>query len=106
MSKFVIGCPDCGRYVEIATGFFAKKKVKCTCGRTINAASDKMTSKRCPHCGNDVIYVGSDGYLRVCDVETLAEKRRVFVGAPSYVSVTAAHGMLIVADLCGRVTAY
>lgn len=68
MSKFVIGCPDCGRYVEIATGFFAKKKVKCTCGRTINAASDKMTSKRCPHCGNDVIYDQSKGDSAVCPV--------------------------------------
>lgn len=56
--------------------------------------------------GNDVIYVGSDGYLRVCDVETLAEKRRIFVGAPSYVSVTAVGDTLITADLCGRITAY
>lgn len=56
--------------------------------------------------GTDVIYVGSDGYLRVCDVETLREKRRIFVGAPSYVSATAVGDMLITADLCGRVSAY
>ena len=68
MSKFVIGCPECGRFVEIATGFFAKKKVKCMCGHTINAASDKMTSKRCPHCGNDVIYDQSKGDSATCPV--------------------------------------
>ncbi len=24
MSKFVIACPDCGRYMEVGTGLFAK----------------------------------------------------------------------------------
>ena len=68
MSKFVIECPDCGRYVEVGTGLFAKKKVKCACGHTINANSEKMISKMCPHCGNNVIYDQSKGDSAVCPV--------------------------------------
>lgn len=36
MSKFVIECPQCGKYAEAKTGFFAQKKIDCTCGYTIN----------------------------------------------------------------------
>ena len=68
MASFVIECPDCGRYVEIGTGLFAKKRVKCACGHTISANSDKMTSKKCPHCGNEVIYDQSKGEDAVCPV--------------------------------------
>lgn len=68
MAKYVIECPDCGSYVEIGTGLFAKKKVKCACGHVINANTDKMTSKVCPHCGNTVIYDQSKGESAVCPV--------------------------------------
>ena len=68
MSKFVIECSECGRYVEVATGLFAKKKVKCACGHVINANSEKMISKLCPHCGNNVIYNQSKGDSAVCPV--------------------------------------
>lgn len=68
MSKYVIECPDCGSYVEVGTGFFAKKKVKCTCGHVINTSTDKMTSKACPHCGNTVTYDQSKGESAVCPV--------------------------------------
>lgn len=68
MSKFVIECPDCGSYVEVGTGLFAKKKVKCTCGHVIDANREKMTSKVCPHCGNTVIYDQSKGESAVCPV--------------------------------------
>lgn len=68
MSKFVIECPDCGSYVEVGTGLFSKKKVKCTCGHVINANTDKMTSKVCPHCGNTVIYDQSNGEDATCPV--------------------------------------
>lgn len=68
MAKYVIECPDCGRYVEVGTGLFAKKKVKCTCGHTINANADKMTSKLCPHCGNNIIYDQSKGEAATCPV--------------------------------------
>jgi len=68
MSKYVIECPECGRYVEVSTGLFAKKRVKCACGHIINASTDKMASKMCPHCGNTVIYDQSKGDEAVCPV--------------------------------------
>lgn len=68
MSKYVIECPDCGSYVEVGTGLFAKKKVKCSCGHVIDANKNKMTSKICPHCGNTVIYDQSKGESAVCPV--------------------------------------
>lgn len=66
--SFVIQCPDCGKYVEAQTGFFAKKTVKCSCGREINVRTDKMTTKVCPHCGNEVMYDQSKGTEAVCPV--------------------------------------
>ena len=49
MAKFVIECPSCGRYAEAKTGFFAKKKIDCACGYTIDVKADKLTSKVCAH---------------------------------------------------------
>ncbi len=66
--SFVIQCPDCGKYVEVQTGFFAKKTAKCSCGRVINVKTDKMTTKTCPHCGNVVMYDQSKGTDAVCPV--------------------------------------
>lgn len=68
MAKFVIECPKCGRYVEASTGFFAKKKISCTCGNVINVKTDKMTSRVCAHCGNTVIFDQSKGDKAVCPV--------------------------------------
>lgn len=68
MSKFVIECPSCGRYVEASTGFFAKKKIDCTCGYTINVKTDKLSSKVCPSCGNTVVYDQSKGEDATCPV--------------------------------------
>ena len=44
MSKFVIECPHCGRYTEAKTGFFARKKIDCACGYTIDVRTDKLVS--------------------------------------------------------------
>ena len=68
MSKFVIECPNCGRYAEAKTGFFARKKIDCSCGYTINVRTDKLTSRRCPHCGNDVVFDQSKGKDAKCPV--------------------------------------
>ena len=68
MSKFVIECPSCGRYAEASTGFFAKKKIECSCGNIINIKTDKMTSKLCPRCGNNVAFDQSKGENAVCPV--------------------------------------
>lgn len=68
MSKFVIECSGCGSYVEVATGFFAKKTVKCTCGRKIDVNKEKMASKLCPHCGNTVMFDQSKGEAATCPI--------------------------------------
>ena len=43
MSKFIIECPHCGKYAEGRTGFFARKKIDCACGYTIDVRTDKLT---------------------------------------------------------------
>lgn len=68
MSKFVIECPACGKYAEAKTGFFARKKIDCACGHTINVRTVKMTSRDCPHCGNTVVFDQSKGAAAKCPV--------------------------------------
>ena len=82
MSKFVIACPHCGRYAEGRTGFFARKKIDCACGYTINVRTDKMASRECPHCGNMVLFDQSDGESAKCPVchepiNTMAEQNQM-----------------------------
>ena len=82
MSKFIIQCPSCGKYAEAKTGFFASKKINCACGYTIDVRTDKMASRRCPHCGNDVVFDQSKGDKAVCPVcgeaiNTSAERNRM-----------------------------
>ena len=79
MSKFVIECPHCGRYAEAKTGFFARKKIDCACGYTINVRTDKLSSRTCPHCGNNVVFDQSKGANAKCPVcgepiNTMAEQ--------------------------------
>lgn len=81
MSKFVIECPQCGKFAEARTGFFARKKIDCTCGYTINVRTDKLTSRECPHCGNTVVFDQSKGENAVCPVchepiNTMAEQTK------------------------------
>ena len=68
MSKFVIECPSCGRYAEAKTGFFARKKIDCACGYTIDVRADKLSSRTCPHCGNNVVFDQSRGANAKCPV--------------------------------------
>ena len=82
MSKFVIECPSCGRYAEAKTGFFARKKIDCACGYTINVRTDKLASRTCPHCGNDVVFDQSQGAKAKCPVcgepiNTMAERDKM-----------------------------
>ena len=79
MGKFVIECPNCGKYAEAKTGFFARKKIDCACGYTINVRTDKLTGRECPHCGNMVVFDQSKGEKALCPVchepiNTLAEQ--------------------------------
>lgn len=68
MAKFVIECPSCGKYTQASNFIFAKKHIDCTCGYTINVRTDKMTSRVCAHCGNNVIFDQSRGESAVCPV--------------------------------------
>ena len=82
MSKFIIECPNCGKYAEAKTGFFAKKKIDCSCGYTINVRTDKLTGRECPHCGNMVVFdqsKGADAKCPVCGelINTLAEQSKL-----------------------------
>lgn len=79
MSKFVIECPNCGKFAEAKTGFFARKKIDCACGYTINVHTDKLAGRECPHCGNMVVFDQSKGEKALCPVchepiNTMAEK--------------------------------
>ena len=79
MPKFVMECPNCGKYVEAKSGFFARKKIDCTCGYTIDVRTDKLTSRLCPHCGNAVVFDQSKGDKARCPVchepiNTMAEQ--------------------------------
>lgn len=74
-----MNAPHCGRYAEAKTGFFARKKIDCSCGYTIDVRTDKLTSRRCPHCGNDVVFdqsKGKDAKCPVCGepINTMAEQ--------------------------------
>ena len=80
MAKFVIECPKCGKYAEGKTGFFAKKKIECSCGNVIDVRTDKMASRECPHCGNMVIFDQTKGEKAKCPVcgepiNTMAEQQ-------------------------------
>ena len=68
MSKFVIECPKCGKYAEAKTGFFARKKIDCACGYTIDVRTEKLATRKCPKCGNTVIYDQSKGEKALCPV--------------------------------------
>ena len=68
MAKFVIECPSCGKFAEARSGFFARKKVDCACGYTINVRTDKLSSRKCPHCGNEVVFDQSKGEKAKCPV--------------------------------------
>ena len=68
MGKFVIECPHCGRYATAKTGFFAKKKIECDCGYTIDVKTDRMATRVCPSCGNLFVYDQKQGLNVRCPV--------------------------------------
>ena len=81
MAKFAIACPACGKYAEARTGFFARKKIECSCGNIIDVRTDKLASRQCPHCGNQIVFdqtKGADAKCPVCHapVNTLADQQQ------------------------------
>ena len=81
MAKFAIECPVCGKYAEAKTGFFAKRKIDCSCGNVINVRTDKLASRECLHCGNQIVFDQTKGDGAVCPVchekvNTLAKQQK------------------------------
>ena len=68
MSKFIIACPVCHNYAEASTSFFASKHIRCACGNIINVKTDRMATKNCPSCGNNVVYDQAEGTNAKCPV--------------------------------------
>lgn len=56
MSKFMVECPQCGRFMEAKTGVLAKRKLDCACGNVVNVKLEKMATRSCPECGNLVVF--------------------------------------------------
>ena len=84
MSKFASACPVCGKYAEGKTGFFARKKIECSCGNVIDVRTDKLAARQCPHCGNEIVFdqtKGADARCPVCHgtVNTLADQQNVHI---------------------------
>lgn len=82
LSKFVIECPNCGKFAEAKMGFFARKKIDCTCGYTIHVRTDKLTARQCSYCGNEVVFDQSKGEKAKCPVcgepiNTMAEQTKM-----------------------------
>lgn len=84
MAKFAIACPKCGKYAEGKTGFFARKKIECSCGNVIDVRTDKLAAKKCPHCGNEVVFdqtKGADAVCPICQgkINTMADQQKLQV---------------------------
>ena len=99
MGKFAIACPKCGKYAEGKTGIFARKKIECSCGNIINVKLEKLASKKCPHCGNQIVYdqtKGTDAACPVCHqkVNTLDDQQKLhaFTCKQCGISLSAASG--------------
>ncbi len=81
MAKFVIECPNCRSYVRVSNGIFSKKHITCRCGQEIDIQANRMMSRVCPHCGNNVVFDAAKGAKAKCPVckeliNTTAEQSR------------------------------
>ena len=66
MGNYITECPACHKPVQVSTGLFAKKKLKCSCGYLIDVVSEKMAEEKCPHCGGTVVYDRSKSAGATC----------------------------------------
>ncbi len=93
MAKFAIKCPSCGSYAEGKTGFFARKKILCSCGYEINVKTEKLATCVCSHCGNAVVYDQTKGESTLCpvcheNIHTVSEQKKSFYCAQCGVRLT------------------
>lgn len=67
--EFVIACPQCGNYAQGKNGIiFKTRKINCSCGHLIDVKAEKLASRQCPQCKNDVIYDQTKGREALCPV--------------------------------------
>lgn len=66
MGNYVTECPACHKPLQVNTGLFAKKKLKCSCGYLMDVAAERMAEETCPHCGNIVVYDRSKSASATC----------------------------------------
>lgn len=66
--KLLIECPECSRINEVSIGFFSKKKIVCSCGKTIDISQARMVTKECPKCGNLIVYDKAKNPNPICPV--------------------------------------
>lgn len=85
MAKFVIECPKCGKYAQANSGLFGfigrTKTVNCACGYVIDVEAEKLSSRTCTRCGNEVVFDRSKGAAAKCPVcgqaiNTVAEQNK------------------------------
>ena len=70
-STFAIECPNCGKYVQAKTflgGLFGTKQLTCSCGYVIDVKTEKLSSRKCEHCGNEVVFDQTKGEKATCPV--------------------------------------
>ena len=66
--KIIIECNRCSRINEASIGFFAKKKITCSCGEVIDVKSARMVTKECAKCGNLIVYDKGSKTTPLCPV--------------------------------------
>ena len=70
MAKYVIECPrpGCGKFIQVSNSIFSKRRVQCSCGEEIEVKANRMMSRLCPHCGNNVVFDAAKGEKAKCPV--------------------------------------
>ena len=66
MAKFVMECPNCKKFIQansglFGTGLFARKNITCSCNYTFEVKTNKLATRTCVHCGNEVVFDQSKG---------------------------------------------
>ena len=62
MAKFTLECPYCGALNRASTFVLSRNEISCgNCKASINVRANRMTSRKCPHCGNIFIYDQAKG---------------------------------------------
>ena len=80
-------CPNCKKFIQansglFGTGLFARKNITCSCNYTFEVKTNKLATRTCVHCGNEVVFDQSKGDKAKCPVchepiNEIADKSKV-----------------------------